>query len=66
MDFRACEGSNIVVTSVISVCVCKVVRIVKYACNTHPLSVYCGEVDDGSEVMREGGRKDVLVICYKN
>ena len=45
--------------------VCKVVMIGKYACNTHPVSVYYGEVEYGSNVMREGGRK-VVVICYKN
>ena len=30
----------------------------KYACYTHPVSVYYGEFDYGSKVMREGGRKD--------
>ena len=62
MDFRAFEGSNRVMTPVISarvcVCVCKVVMIGKYAYNTSciPVSVYYDEVDCGSKVMREGGR----------
>ena len=43
----------------------ELVIIGKYACNTHPVSVYYGEVEYGSNVMREGGRK-VVVICYKN
>ena len=46
--------------------VCKVVMIGKYACNTHPVSVYYGEVDYGSKVMREGGRKDVVVTKIAN
>jgi hypothetical protein len=73
VDFRAFKGSNRVMTSVVSVCLCVCVcgggggdMKGKYACNTHPVSVYYGEVNYDAKVMREGGRMDVLVICYKN
>ena len=46
----------------------------RYTCNAHLVSVYYGEVDCGSKIMRVGGRKGgccsymlqkLTILCYR-